>query len=124
MTWEEIFENYWKNEDDWKEGIIDHLKNKYNPPTKKTNGYTIDKNRYIVIHNGVEKKIKKKTFEMLSYIYDNKGCIVSRNDIYKIVWDGVIVDEKTIDVHMRELRRSLPGIPLEVRKKVGIIWND
>lgn len=124
MTWEEIFENYWKNEDDWKEGLIDHLKSKYNPPTKKTNGYTLDKKRYIVIHNGVETKIKKKTFEMLAYIYDNKGCIVSRNDIYKIVWDGVIVDEKTIDVHMRELRKSLPGIPLEVRKKVGIIWND
>jgi DNA-binding response OmpR family regulator len=124
MTWEEIFERYWKNEDDWKEGLVDHLKSKYNPPTPKQNGFQLNENKCTVIHDGKEVKLKKRTFQMLKYIYDNSPNVVSREDIYAYVWEGMIVEERTIDAHVFAIRKAVPGIPLYTEKKLGLIWKN
>lgn len=122
-TWNEIFQNYWENEDASKDGLIEYLKSNYEVPKAKTNDYEVFPDKYIVVHKGIEHKIPKKTFNLLNFIYKNKGKVVTRKEIYDNVWEDVIVDDRTIDVHMRWIRQILPGVPIQVKKRIGIIWN-
>jgi two-component system alkaline phosphatase synthesis response regulator PhoP len=70
--------------------------------------------------------LPKKEFEMLAYFQKNKGKIISREEILKNVWgyDDVVISTRTIDVHIRRLRRRFPGIPIVTRKCYGYIWED
>lgn len=124
MNWNEIFQSYWDNEDASKDGIIEHLKNNYHSPLPKHNGFILNKNKNTVVHKGIEVRLQKKTFKMLNYIYENKNRVVSRDEIYENVWEDVIVDGRTIDVHARHIRKAIPEIPMKTIKKVGLIWTE
>lgn len=122
MSWEQIFEEYinYKGE----ESVVEYLKKNYNVPLPKQNKFILNPNKCTVIHDGKEVKLKKRTFQMLKYIYDNSPNIVSREDIYAYVWEGMIVEERTIDPHVFAIRKAVPGIPLHTEKKLGLIWKD
>ena len=122
MTWEQIFEDYINYRGD--ESIVQYLKDNYNVPLQKNKKFTIDKNKHAVVYNGIETKLQKKTFQVLSYLYDNMDKIVTRDEIYANVWEGMIVEERTIDVHVRKIRKNIPEIPLHTEKKLGLIWKE
>ena len=122
MTWEQIFEDYINYRGD--ESVVNYLKDNYNVPLAKNKKFTIDKNKHVVLYDGIETKLQKKTFQVLSYLHDNIGKVVTRDEIYANVWEGIIVEERTIDIHIRKIRRAVPKIPLQVIKKLGIILND
>ena len=61
----------------------------------------------------VQNKLKKinltvKEFDILKYILINKENIVSKEEIYKSVWNSnVFVESRTLDVHVKSLRKKL-----------------
>jgi DNA-binding response OmpR family regulator len=124
MTWEQIFEDYIEGKVGLNKSVVDYLKDNYNVPLPKHKKFTIDKNKHAVVYNGIETKLQKKTFQVLSYLYDNMDKIVTRDEIYANVWEGMIVEERTIDVHVRKIRKNIPEIPLHTEKKLGLIWKE
>ena len=124
MSWDKIFEDYIERKDGLNKSVVDYLKDNYSVPLPKHKKFTIDKSKHTVVYDGIEIKLQKKTFQVLSYLYDNMDKIVTRDEIYANVWEGMIVEERTIDVHVRKIRKNIPGIPLHTEKKLGLIWKE
>lgn len=75
--------------------------------------YTIDSlyvcpKKHIVKVNGENVVLTLKEFDMLCYLLENKGIVLSRDQILNKVWgysfDG---ESRTVDVHIRTLRQKL-----------------
>jgi len=64
--------------------------------------------KHIVRVNDVDVTLTYKEFELLSYLFKNKGNVMSRDQILQDIWgyefDG---ENRTVDVHVRTLRAKL-----------------
>ena len=78
--------------------------------------------RHEVSYQGELKELTRKEFELLEYLLENKGLVMSRNQILCHVWgydfDG---ETRTVDVHVRTLRQKLgqAGEYIETVRGVG-----
>lgn len=77
-----------------------------------------------ITYNGTKHVMPRKEFMMFCYIKDKEGKIVSRQELLENIWEGVIVDERTIDVHLRRIRMRFPDVPIVTRRCFGYIWNN
>jgi len=69
---------------------------------------TINFDTRIVIKDGKEIMLKRKEFDVLSYLYKNKGVIFTRQQLLNEVWGyDDYGDTRTVDVHIRRLRANL-----------------
>ncbi len=83
-------------------------------------GLIIDRTRFLVSHNGAEHTLPKKEFELLFLLCSAPGKVFSRDVILAEVWgQGVIVGDRTIDVHIRKLRSKLGNAHFVTIKGVG-----
>ena len=68
----------------------------------------VNVSRHEVSYQGEVKELTRKEFELLEYLMENKGLVMSRNQILCHVWgydyDGAT---RTEDVHVRTLRQKL-----------------
>lgn len=75
---------------------------------KKNEIIKINKRERTVIKDGEEVMLRRKEFDLLNFLYENKGIVFSRNDLLDKVWgydyEG---DTRTVDVHIRRLREKL-----------------
>ncbi len=86
-----------------------------------TDEILVDTNRRDVTVSGVGVPLATKEFDLLVYLADNPGVALSRQQILDAVW-GVdwLGDDRTIDVHVRQLRRKLgDDLPLATMWGVG-----
>ncbi len=62
-----------------------------------------------------------REFDLLAYLCDNKGLALSRQQLLDAVWGpDWCGDERTVDVHVRQLRRKLgEALPLDTVWGVG-----
>lgn len=87
---------------------------------KSENQLVIDRERYLVIFNGKEIQFPRKEFELLSLLASKPEKVFERDVILDTVWgDGVIVGNRTIDVHIRKLREKLGDDCIQTVKGVG-----
>lgn len=85
----------------------------------------IDKDRYVVSVGGKEITLSKKEFELLYFLASKPNKVFTRDEIYSAVWDdGVIVGERTIDVHIRKLREKLKIENIKTYKGVGYKYEE
>ena len=83
--------------------------------------------RHEVSYQGELKELTRKEFELLEYLLENKGLVMSRNQILCHVWgydfDG---ETRTVDVHVRTLRQKLgeAGNLIETVRGVGYRIGD
>ena len=60
----------------------------------------IDRERHLVIRNGERIELPRKEFALLALLASSPGKLFSREEIYSRIWgDGVVVGDRTIDVH-------------------------
>ena len=69
---------------------------------------TIDyKGRKVTI-NDSEIELTPKEYEILTYFIDNKGIALSREQLLNVIWGyDFFGDDRTVDTHIKMLRRSL-----------------
>ncbi|MCK9426312.1 MAG: response regulator transcription factor [Ignavibacteriaceae bacterium] len=68
----------------------------------------IDREKYKIFLNNVETFFPRKEFELLSYLCENAGKILTRLAILQKVWGSdIYVVDRTIDVHIRKIREKL-----------------
>ena len=83
-------------------------------------GITIDKERYLVIQNGIEFSIPRKEFELLALLLKKPNKVYTREVIMNKIWgEDVVVGDRTIDVHIRKLREKLGDNLIKTVKGVG-----
>ena len=84
-------------------------------------GWEIDSGRREVRSPGGETvRPTAKEFDLLWYLADNKGLVLSRAQILEAVWGYEDFGEtRTVDVHIRQLRKKLEDIPIETVWGVG-----
>jgi len=80
----------------------------------------IDRESYIVTINNVEKNLPRKEFELLYLLATKPGKLFTREEIMLKVWGTeIFVGDRTIDVHIRKLRKKIGEKYIKTIKGVG-----
>ncbi|MDX2528584.1 response regulator transcription factor [Streptomyces europaeiscabiei] len=89
---------------------------------------TIDRKAARVHLDGTEVGLAPKEYDLLSFLTEEPGALMSREQIMEAVWDANwFGPTKTLDVHVAALRRKLAGaITIEAVRGVGfrLIVNE
>ncbi|HJD37935.1 MAG TPA: response regulator transcription factor [Candidatus Blautia ornithocaccae] len=83
---------------------------------------TVDMKSRKVWENGRSVDLTLKEFELLRYLLENQGTVLSREKILEKIWGYEIYGEtRTVDVHIRTLRQKLgdSGSLIETVRGVG-----
>ncbi len=91
------------------------------PSIVEIDGFEIDAGRRQVrLPDGSTVEPTAREFDLLLYLAENRGLALSRAQILEAVWGYDYFGEtRTVDVHVRQLRKKLDGIPLETVWGVG-----
>ena len=88
-------------------------------------GFTIDRDRYVVIKDDTEITLARKEFELLQFLVSRPDKVVTREEIFVNVWgDNVVVGDRTIDVHIRRIREKLGIDSIKTIKGVGYKFEE
>ena len=72
------------------------------------NGLTLDPETYRVTANGQDIEISPTEFKLLRFFIGHPERVYSRSRLLDRVWgENVYVEERTVDVHIRRLRKTL-----------------
>ena len=83
---------------------------------------TVNRKRPEVFVKGEAVTLTKKEFDMLCYLLENKGMVLTRDQLLNQIWgydfDG---ENRTVDVHIRTLRQKLGdcGTYIETIRGIG-----
>jgi two-component system alkaline phosphatase synthesis response regulator PhoP len=78
--------------------------------------------RHVVLADGKEVALTFKEFELLKYLLENAGIVLTRDKLLEEVWGYEYEGEtRTVDVHIRTLRQKLgeAGTVIETVRGVG-----
>lgn len=68
--------------------------------------------------------LPRKEFELLSLLLSEPDKVFTREEIFSRIWGGeVIVGDRTLDVHIRRLRRKLGDQAIVTHKGVGFKFD-
>jgi two-component system alkaline phosphatase synthesis response regulator PhoP len=80
----------------------------------------VDKDRVCVYKGDKVIELAKKEFNLLTLLMSKPGKVFSRDEIFNKVWgSGVIVGNRTIDVHIRKLREKIGSKYIKTIKGIG-----
>jgi two-component system, OmpR family, alkaline phosphatase synthesis response regulator PhoP len=80
----------------------------------------IDRNKYIVTKEEEVINLPKKEFELLALLASKPEHVFDRDYILETVWGtGIVVGDRTIDVHIRRLREKIGPDYIKTVKGVG-----
>lgn len=85
----------------------------------------MDTKKYTCAYQKKELILTKKQFDLLKLLMQNNHSLVSRSDILNTVWGYDYIGEtRTVDVHIKEIRRKLKeagleGTPIETVRGIG-----
>lgn len=88
-------------------------------------GVFIDHERHVVRKGGEDIVLPRKEFNLLSLLQSRPGKLFTREEIYDTVWgNDVVVGERTIDVHIRNLRKKIGEDHIVTVKGVGYKYEN
>ena len=102
-----------------------HLrKDKRNRNTNKGNiikigDIQINKENYEVLKNDKKIKLSTKEFDILLYLMENAGMVLSKEQIYENVWKSTYGDISTVAVHIKNLRDKID----KEEKYIITVWG-
>ncbi len=80
----------------------------------------IDRGRFLVYYQDKAVTLAKKEFELLELLAGDPGRVFLRDEILHKVWGTeVIVGDRTIDVHVRKIRKKIQANIIQTVKGVG-----
>ena len=88
---------------------------------------SMDTKRRTVIIGGEEFSLVTKEYEILKLFLENKGQIITREQILDRVWgDEYFGYDRTVDTHIKKLRKAIGDAaePLQTVYKAGYIWKE
>ena len=89
---------------------VQALINRSQTQDEESEGLRIDADAYCATLGGTQLPLTLKEFEILRYLWENKGRVFSRDQILEAVWgydyEG---DSRTVDSHVARLRTKMGG---------------
>lgn len=88
---------------------------------------TLNTKKRVVIIDGQEHALVPKEYEILKMLLENKGQIITRNQILDRVWgEEYFGYDRTVDTHIKKLRKTIgeAAEPLQTVYKAGYIWKE
>lgn len=103
------------------QAILKRIDNTAESPAAVTgSGITVDGERHTVYCDGKEISLPRKEFALLELLVQSPGKLIPREEIYARIWGtGVVVGDRTIDVHIRKLRQKIGEQRIITVKGVG-----
>jgi DNA-binding response OmpR family regulator len=94
---------------------------KAEPVTTEIGSVVVDTGRREVLRQGDVVALTTREFDLLAYLAANRGLALSRRQLLDGVWgEAWYGDERTVDVHVRQLRKKLgDDLPLTTVWGVG-----
>ena len=91
------------------------------PKTIEVGGFAVDSGRrQVSTPSGEVVRPTAREFDLLWYLAEHRGLVLSRNQICEAVWGyDYFGENRTVDVHVRQLRKKLDGIPIDTIWGVG-----
>ncbi|TGQ17835.1 MULTISPECIES: winged helix-turn-helix domain-containing protein [unclassified Mesorhizobium] len=69
--------------------------------------YAFDRERGLLLENGRPVYLRAKTFSLLVYLVEHANRVVSRDQIFEVVWQGLVVTDDALTQTVRDLRSVL-----------------
>lgn len=88
----------------------------------KGSGLEIDLPAMRVFLDGTDLQLKTMEFKLFEYLYQHKGEVVSKKDIFEHVWGDGFFTDGTLNVHIRRLRAKIEKDPNEP-KIIKTVWG-
>lgn len=105
--------------------IIEESKEIIGQEVLECDGYTIDPVTRVVKFSDSSYNLPKKEFMILYYLMFNKNKVINRDKLINDLWGSdVIVINRTIDVHIRKIRKKLIENNIKTFKGVGYGWIE
>jgi two-component system alkaline phosphatase synthesis response regulator PhoP len=99
-------------------------RNKKSSSKIKIGNLTVNIKKRKVTRKGVEVNLTKTEYDILSLLTTDQSKIYSRDEIYQYVWGKtIVVGERTLDVHMNNLRKKIGKSKIRTRKGIGFMIN-
>ena len=90
------------------EALIKRSRAEINFKQAKETGLRIDEAAYVAYLNGKPLDLTLKEFEILSYLTENSGKVLTRDQLLNAIWGyDYDKDERTVDSHIARLRIKL-----------------
>jgi len=91
------------------------------PQTIEIEGFLIDSGRrQVTTPNGDVVRPTAREFDLLWHLARNNGLVLSRKQLLEAVWGYDFFGEtRTVDVHVRQLRKKISDVPIETVWGVG-----
>lgn len=100
--------------------LYQQIKTKKQPPTKVTatapvitaGNWQIDQQNYSISKNGRQIALTPKEFQLLSYLINHQGQVLSRDQLVNGVWGyDILTTSRIVDIHISHLRDKLEDNP-------------
>ncbi len=99
------------------------ITNKFSEETISFGDVTINLMERRFFKNGEEFILPNKEFELLLYLYNNKNMFLTREQIFKAIWDEIDCgDLSTVTVHIKRLRDKIED-DVKKPKYIETIWG-
>lgn len=91
---------------------------------KNNSNFFVDKEQYLIITPKGKISLPRKEFEMVNLMYQNIHKTFTRQDFAKLIWNSPeVANSRTIDIHIRNIRRTLGNDIIKTTKGVGYTIN-
>src|SRR5580765_7034815 len=80
------------------------------PPTRliyEFDDFQLEPERRKLMRRGEIVPLPGKAFEMLLVLSSNRGRLLTKDELFQLVWPGQIVEESNLTVNMSAIRRAL-----------------
>lgn len=89
-----------------------------------SDGYlNVDYAKKQVCVNGNPVKLTSLEFKLLVYLIENKGKVISKNELFDKVWEDKFTGDGTLNVHIRRLREAIERNPANP-DYIITVWGD
>jgi len=91
------------------------------PPVHEAGPVRVDTGRREVTVDGTPVGLAAREFDLLRFLFENRGLALTRRQLLDGVWgDDWVGDDRTVDVHVRQLRKKIgDSLPLDTVWGVG-----
>lgn len=83
---------------------------------------TLEPSTMSVKTGGEKIPLKAKEYKLFSYLYENKNRIITKDELFRVVWGDAFYSDGTLNVHIRKLREKLEKNPNEP-EMIKTIWG-
>ncbi|PWU09604.1 MAG: hypothetical protein C5B51_05945, partial [Terriglobia bacterium] len=80
--------------------------------------FTLEPGRAALYRNGCEVKLRPKVYDALQYFLENRGRLITKEELIQALWPDTFVTDDSIVQCMVELRRALNDRSQEIVQTV------